>query len=48
MTDESKEICTNEMKYGMDVELSERELLSIGKIVAWGFRTMVIRVPGGW
>jgi hypothetical protein len=37
MSDKVTETDTNEMEYGLDVELSERELLCIGKIVAlWG------------
>jgi hypothetical protein len=37
MNNETTKNRTNEMEYGIDVELSERELLSIGKIVAlWG------------
>jgi hypothetical protein len=37
MSDEATENRTNEMECALDVELSERELLSIGKIVAlWG------------
>src|SRR5260370_25773874 len=37
MSNETTENHTNEMEWGIDGELSERELLSIGKIVAlWG------------
>ena len=37
MSGETKDKQTDIMEYGIDVELSERELLSIGKIVAlWG------------
>jgi hypothetical protein len=37
MRNQTTEKRTDEMRYGTDVELSERELLSIGKIVAlWG------------
>lgn len=37
MSDEASENRTNEIECALDVELSERELLSIGKIVAlWG------------
>lgn len=37
MSNEVREKPSNEMEHGIDVELSERELLSIGRIVAlWG------------
>jgi hypothetical protein len=37
MSSESAEDDANEIEYGVEIELSERELLSIGKIVAlWG------------
>jgi len=37
MSDEATENRMNQMEYGLDIELSEGELLSIGKIVAlWG------------